>query len=1096
MKPTLTITIAAYNEAENIGVLLTELLRQKIDTADLVEIVVVSDASTDETDAIVRSFAGEKVKLIRSETRGGAIRAKNMLLRHATVDIMVMLDADILPENEFFVEELIRPIINDSSVGLTSAALLPSNPKTFTEKVLVWNHELKQKLFLSIGSGNNLYTCFGPAQAFSKKLYATIQYPDNTPYDAMSYMFCMGNKMHFVSVKYPRAIFRCPTNLRDHIKQSSRFAAGKEAVIDIFGDEARKAYAIPPGLILREMVKEFFTHPIFSINFILILLYVRLHKTDKFTSLWEMAESSKKIRASMGDTHFLQKIITGKIPCYFISPHLDDAALSAGGLITHLSKHTQVEVISVFTAASTPPYTLSVLRFLYRCGYTDTNQLLIDRKEEDRKAYSRIGITPHHLGYIDASWRKITSPSKFRQLLSRILPEFLHLYPIHQLHIARGAISSHDTDLMRSLGEELRALIANEKQFVIFCPLALKSHIDHVIVRDVCLKNFENVILWKDFPYNMKNVLGSKDDNPLATEVFRFEEEPEMKLGMIKEYTSQTKMMFPDGNIPLVPEVYYSPRKETPKKSSWLSKITIKKDTAIIIAIVMLGLVMYGLTLRGAPGNPTEDQFKNNLDQPTNAFELSPERGRYTQVANMAENGVYNLSKTWADIAYPDVGVSSDGKLDSYFAPGVSYFTLPFYLFGAQYGLGQVATFSAESLISIVTLVFIYLIGLRIFALPRWAALFAVLVYAFGSTSWSYAITLYQNAFTACFIVTAFYAAWRFSQSDARYRFLYAAYVWLAYALAIFVDYPNAVLMLPVMIYLAVSTFSFKKIREGIAISIQWSAIAAFVVFAFVTSLHFWHNATYYGGWSHLAGELKGYKVVTATSTPAIAKASSTTTSATATSTVPIKDKTAVGFFHEKSIPNSFYVLLFSDERGLFFFSPIFIFSLLGIMYVLRRKKTYRTIYIVPIALIATNIFLYCAWGDPWGGSAYGPRYLIPAMPWLALFVGIALSYGRFLGPKKIAAFALFLFSSAIALLGALTSNAIPKKSEAILLPIKTYNYLKDIPLLQDNISGSFVYKTYMYIHLTLMEYFLIIYVVIAVIAAIVLLLSYIRRHE
>ena len=80
--------------------LLTELLRQKIDTADLVEIVVVSTpVRMRQTLSFVRS--GEKVKLIRSETRGGAIRAKNMLLRHATVDIMVMLDADILPENEF-----------------------------------------------------------------------------------------------------------------------------------------------------------------------------------------------------------------------------------------------------------------------------------------------------------------------------------------------------------------------------------------------------------------------------------------------------------------------------------------------------------------------------------------------------------------------------------------------------------------------------------------------------------------------------------------------------------------------------------------------------------------------------------------------------------------------------------------------------------------------------------------------------------------------------------------------------------------------------------------------------------------------------------
>ncbi len=524
----------------------------------------------------------------------------------------------------------------------------------------------------------------------------------------------------------------------------------------------------------------------------------------------------------------------------------------------------------------------------------------------------------------------------------------------------------------------------------------------------------------------------------------------------------------------------------------------MKKDTFIIIIIILFSAVMYGATLRGASGNPTTDQFKDNLDLPTNAFEASPERGRYVQVANMAESGVYNLSTTWAGIAYPDVGISSDGKLNTFFAPGVSYLTLPFYLFGAQFELGQVTTFAAESLVSIVTLVFIYLIGVRIFALPRWAALFAVLVYAFGSTSWSYAITLYQNTFTACFMVTAFYAAWRFAQSDTRYRFLYAGYVWLAYALAIFVDYPNAVLMLPVMIYLAISTFSFKKIGEGVAVSVRWSAIATFVVFAGVTGLHFWHNATYYGGWSHLAGELKGYKPVTATSTLSILTASSTIATVAATSTIPAKEKSAVGFFNEDNMPNSLFVLLFSDERGLFFFSPIFLFSLLGIMYVLRKKKEEDSaIYIVPIALIALNIFLYSSWGDPWGGWAYGPRYLIPSMPWLALFVGIALSNGRFLISKKILAFIFFLFSSAVALLGALTSNAIPPKSEAILLPIKTYNFLRNIPFLQEDKSSSFVYKTYLSDHISLAGYFIIIYAVLAIIALIlVIVLSHARRHE
>lgn len=527
----------------------------------------------------------------------------------------------------------------------------------------------------------------------------------------------------------------------------------------------------------------------------------------------------------------------------------------------------------------------------------------------------------------------------------------------------------------------------------------------------------------------------------------------------------------------------------------------MKKDALIIIGIILLGIVMYGLTLRGAPGNPTADQFKGNLDQAANAFELSPERGRYVHVANMVESCVYNLSQKWADIAYPDVGVSSDGKFSSFFAPGVSYLTLPFYLFGARYGLGQVATFAAESLMSIVTLVFIFIIGTRIFALPRWAAFFAVLMYGFGSTSWSYAITLYQNAFTACFIVTAFYATWRFAKNDSRYSWLYAAYVWLAYALAIFVDYPNTVLMLPVMVYLAISTFSFEKMRECIVVSIRWSSIATFVVFVFVTGLHFWHNATYYGGWSHLAGELRGYTpnaASIATSTPSITATSSTAATVTATSTVSVKEKTAVGFFHERAMPNGIFVLLFGGERGLFFLSPIFLFSLLGIFHILRKSAEERSLYIVPLALVTVNVFLYSSWGDPWGGWAYGPRYLIPSLPWLALFAGVALSRRRLFRLKKTVAFILFLFSSAVALLGALTSNAVPPKSETALLPIKTYNFLHSLPFLRDSKSGSFVYKTYVSAHsnLSLAGYLILICAAIALIAAVTLLLARDNRHE
>ncbi|KKU81820.1 MAG: hypothetical protein UY07_C0008G0009 [Parcubacteria group bacterium GW2011_GWA1_47_8] len=550
----------------------------------------------------------------------------------------------------------------------------------------------------------------------------------------------------------------------------------------------------------------------------------------------------------------------------------------------------------------------------------------------------------------------------------------------------------------------------------------------------------------------------------------------------------------------------------------------MKKDIFIILAIILFGATLYTLTLRGAPGNPTASEFKDNLDMPTYAFELSSERGRYVHVVSLAQRGTFDITEEWALVAYPDVGVHND-KYYSFFAPGVSYFTLPFYLLGSKFGLGQVATFAAESIVSIITLVFIYLIGRRIFKLPLWAAVFAVLVYGFGSTSWSYAITLYQNAFTACFIVTALYAAWCFGESRARFAWLYAVYVWLAYALAITVDYPNALLMLPVMVYLAYLTFLFKKTEgEGIAISVRWAGVVTALAFVIVTGFHFAHNVYYYGGWSKLAGTLESYRpYTTATTTPimgttdtltsasaistlpsvllgttslVLATTTATTTGTTTATTTPMKEKTVSGFFHEQNIPNGFSILMFSDERGLLFFTPIFLLSFLGIWYALRRKGGDRAVYVVLLCLMALNLFLYSSWGDPWGGWAYGPRYLIPSMPWLALFVGVALAWGGAAFSKKIIALALFLYSSGIALIGALTTNAIPPKSEAMFLPINTYNFLKNVPFLQEGKSGSFVYNTYVSAHFSLLEYFLIIYGVLALIAVLVLFVSLFSRHE
>ncbi|MCL5774636.1 MAG: hypothetical protein M1333_00320 [Patescibacteria group bacterium] len=170
-------------------------------------------------------------------------------------------------------------------------------------------------------------------------------------------------------------------------------------------------------------------------------------------------------------------------------------------------------------------------------------------------------------------------------------------------------------------------------------------------------------------------------------------------------------------------------------------------------------------------------------------------KGKY-----LGDYHTYDIGRELANAVYPDVGFYN-GKFFSLFAPGLAYMDMPFYLLGRHFHLSQVFSFGFISLVSILVLAVLYQIAVKILKLPLWASVFAVLVYAFATTSWSYAITLYQHQVTVFFTMSAFYAVWKYSRGN-KMSWLWAAWAWLAYGLAISVDYPNALLMLPVMVYL------------------------------------------------------------------------------------------------------------------------------------------------------------------------------------------------------------------------------------------------------------------------------------------------------
>lgn len=250
--------------------------------------------------------------------------------------------------------------------------------------------------------------------------------------------------------------------------------------------------------------------------------------------------------------NLLKLIVEEKKPCYFLSPHFDDAVLSCGDLLAYLSEKTPVTVITFFTTGSEPS-TFSARRFLQKCDVKDVSELFGARKKEDETAMKNLSVHFVHKGEVDGTWRKYHKTQKLRRFLGRFIPEFLHLYPTF-FQVSSGSLHNEDIKLVNKLKSDVDNILP--ENIVLFAPLGTGKHVDHMLIREVASK-FDHAVFWSDFPYNIKNVADKGFIAKNKLKKYIFNKKSEKKKKAIEAYTSQLPSLFPDGNIPLKDEVYY-----------------------------------------------------------------------------------------------------------------------------------------------------------------------------------------------------------------------------------------------------------------------------------------------------------------------------------------------------------------------------------------------------------------------------------------------------------------------------------------------------------------------------------------------------------
>jgi len=147
-EPAVTLIISAFNEADVIADKLRNSLALDYPRERL-QIIVISDASDDGTDAIVAGFAGEGVELLRMAERGGKTLGLNSGVHLARGEIIVFSDA-----NAMYAPDVVRQLaanFSDAAVGAVVGESTYSTPQSESERSegLYWRYETAIKMLES-----------------------------------------------------------------------------------------------------------------------------------------------------------------------------------------------------------------------------------------------------------------------------------------------------------------------------------------------------------------------------------------------------------------------------------------------------------------------------------------------------------------------------------------------------------------------------------------------------------------------------------------------------------------------------------------------------------------------------------------------------------------------------------------------------------------------------------------------------------------------------------------------------------------------------------------------------------------------------------
>ncbi|HWQ84708.1 MAG TPA: PIG-L family deacetylase [Anaerolineales bacterium] len=168
----------------------------------------------------------------------------------------------------------------------------------------------------------------------------------------------------------------------------------------------------------------------------------------------------------------------------FLSPHLDDVAISCAGLVWELTQQDHPVSIWSICAGKPPAGPLSPFAQSLHARWNTGSQTVRTRRAEDQRSCLRMGAQPVYLDIPDCIYRTARKTNA-------------HLYPSEESLF--GPVHPAEARLIQHLSRRLLRSLPEDAQIV--CPLALGSHVDHQLTRLSAEQTGRSLLYYADYPY-------------------------------------------------------------------------------------------------------------------------------------------------------------------------------------------------------------------------------------------------------------------------------------------------------------------------------------------------------------------------------------------------------------------------------------------------------------------------------------------------------------------------------------------------------------------------------------------------------------------